>query len=236
MQLASREIGNCCARCHQLVFGAASEGGGLRRVRRRCVCSPSAGPKAGHCSEAAGPWGIAWGTFLSSIRARHSFHPARLAWQTSRTAIHAHLRELVGRPGSRCALLHWHVWWRFGAAQLRFLGEPTPSILRWGGWVSPQMLRIYAYLGGTWSFHRGGPLVQPRDLHARELQWCDTLGTSLQLWAPWLRVGKPRVQSLPAPRGRQGVKQPDGSSPGGMQILGSGNDRLEAADDGRHRH
>ena len=127
--------------------------------------------QAGPCSETAPPWGAIWGSFLWLLCARHGFHPGRPAWHESCAALHAHLQELIGCPRSGCTLLRWHAWRRYGAAQLRCLGAPTPALLRWGGWATPQMLRIYPYLGAQWSFRRGGPLVQPQDLHTHTLGW-----------------------------------------------------------------
>ena len=51
----------------------------------------------------------------------------------------------MSRPNSGCLLLCWHGYRRFGSAQLRCLGAPTDTQLRWGGWATPWMLRIYAY-------------------------------------------------------------------------------------------
>ena len=31
-------------------------------------------------------------------------------------------------------------------AQVRLLGAPTQSLLRWGGWATSSMLKVYAYL------------------------------------------------------------------------------------------
>ena len=113
--------------------------------------------RMGGCSETAGPWGVAWGTFLAALRARNGYHPQRPAWFPTRATLHAHLRQLVARPGSGCALLRWHAWRRYGAAQLRCLGLPTPGLLRWGGWSTPQMLHVpvyvnvYTYPGPEWS-------------------------------------------------------------------------------------
>ena len=104
-----------------------------------------------------------------TLRARNGFHPDRAAWASTRAILHSQVRSIVGRPGSGYALLRRHAWRRYGAAQLHMLGAPTPAILLWGGWASPQMLRVYAYPQGNWEFHSGGPLVTPLDLEAREL-------------------------------------------------------------------
>ena len=93
-------------------------------------------------SEEAGPLAREWGEFLQMLRARHGFPPARSAWFTSRAALHRGIAELVGRPESDCKALRWHSWRWYGAAQLRLLGAPTQSLLRWGGWATPSMLKV----------------------------------------------------------------------------------------------
>ena len=108
--------------CHQRQPGAAGEGGGHCPVRRRKL--------------------------LLAGRQRLQ----RPAWFPTRATLHAHLRDLVARLGSSCALLRWHAWRQYGAVQVHCLGLPTPGLLRWGGWSTPQMLRVYAYPGPEWSF------------------------------------------------------------------------------------
>ena len=152
-----QSLRSLCALCHTpadwelAALGALSAAFGLRAkvavgVRYDGINVRWTGAKgrAGECTEAPGPWARVWGEFLSELRARNGFHPERPAWHTSRQAIHTHLRELVSRPGSGCALLRWHAWRRYGAAQLRLLGATTPTLLRWGGWAATAMLRIYA--------------------------------------------------------------------------------------------
>ena len=79
------------------------------------------------------------------------------------------------------------------------------------------MLRVYAYPGPEWSFQRGGPLVQPVDREARTLGWVDALGTTLQMWVPWVRAEIPWVQSLPpAAMGRRATR-PNGAAAGGAE-------------------
>ena len=127
----------------------------------RTASSSGRAPKAvrGRAVKRRGP-GASRGA-LSSRRCgpKNGYHPQRLAWFPTRATLHAHLRQLVARPGSGCALLCWHAWRRYGAAQLRCLGLPTPGLLQWGGWSTLQMLRVYAYPGLEWSFQRGGPLM-----------------------------------------------------------------------------
>ena len=135
-------------------------------------------------SEEAGPWAREWGEFLQMPRARHGFPPARSAWFASRAALHRGIAELVGRPVSDCKALRWHSWRRYGAAQLRLFGAPTQSLLRWGGWATPSMLKVYAHPLSSRSFARGGPLpVTAIDEH-RTVTMSERAGTTLQLWAP----------------------------------------------------
>ena len=94
--------------------------------------------RKGRHVETPGTWAASWGRFLQMLRARHGYPPGRAAWHTSRVALHKGLSELVGRPESNYKALRWHSWRRFGAAQLRLLGAPTNSILRWGGLGNPQ--------------------------------------------------------------------------------------------------
>ena len=124
--------------------------------------------RRGRHSEEAGPWAREWGEFLQMLRARHGFPPARSAWFPSRAALHKGFGELVGRPESDCKALRWHSWRQYGAAQLRLLGAPTQSLLRWGGWATPSMLKVYAYPPSSWSFVRGGPCRSPRSTNTGE--------------------------------------------------------------------
>ena len=83
----------------------------------------------GPCEEVPGPWTAQWAQLLWDIRARHSYHPERPAWHPTRQSLD---KALVSRPNSGCSLLRWHGWRRFGSAQLRCLGAPTDTQLRWG--------------------------------------------------------------------------------------------------------
>ena len=75
-------------------------------------------------------------------RARHGYPPGRSAWFTLQAALHKGFKELVEKPELECKLLRWHSWRPYALAQLRLLGAPTNSLLRWGGWASPIMLKI----------------------------------------------------------------------------------------------
>ena len=114
--------------------------------------------RRGRQSDTAGPWAREWGEFLQRLRARHGFPPFRSAWFHSRAELHKGIAEMVGRPGSECKALRWHSWRRYGAAQLRLLGALTQSLLRWGGWATPSMVKILAYPPSSWQFVCGGPL------------------------------------------------------------------------------
>ena len=110
-----------------------------------------------------GPWTALWGQRLWDLRARHGYHPERPAWHSTRQSLHKALKDLVNRPNSGCSLLRWHGWRRFGSAQLRCLGAPTDTQLRWGGWATPAMLRIYASPTHTWEFVCGSRSSSPHN-------------------------------------------------------------------------
>ena len=66
----------------------------------------------------------------------------------------------------------WYAWRCYGAVQLRLLDAPTPAIILWGRWASPNaaQLRVSAKKQGVPPW---GPLVEPVDLKAWELGWAD---------------------------------------------------------------
>ena len=141
--------------------------------------------RLGTHSESPGPWAREWGEPLRMLRAQHGYPPGRSAWFTSRAALHKGFKELAEKPGLECKLLRWHSWRRYASAQLCLLGAPTGSLLRWGGWVSPSMLKIYAY---SWQFVRGGPLPVAAIDERSAVSFSERPGTTLQLWALWLRA------------------------------------------------
>ena len=144
--------------------------------------------RKGRHSEVPGPWAQVWGEFLRMLRARHGYPPGQSAWFPMRVALHKGLNELVGRPELVCKSLRWHSWRGFGAAQLRLLGAPTNSLLSWGGWATPSMFKIYAYPPASRTFHRGGPLPVAEIDEKPVVHFSEKPGTTLQLWAPWLRA------------------------------------------------
>ena len=137
--------------------------------------------RKGRQSEQAGPWAREWGEFLQLLRAKHGHLLSRSAWFHSREALHKGLRELVGKPESKCKSLCGHLWRRFGVAQLRLLGAPIASLLRWGGWATLSMLKIYAYPPPSWEFCKGGPLPVAHINQKMEITFSERAGTTPQL-------------------------------------------------------
>ena len=125
------------------------------------------------------------------LRATHGYPPppppGGSAFFPMRAALHKGLSELVGKLEPLCQSLRWHSWRKFGAAQRRLLGGPTDSLLRWGGWATPSMLNIYAYPPASWTFNRAGPLPVA-EIDEKLIVLSEKPGTTLQLWAPWLRA------------------------------------------------
>ena len=66
-----------------------------------------------------GPWARKWGDFLARLRALLGHHPHRPAFFTSKAHLAAAFLELVQSPGCTCKTIRWHIWRRFGAAQLQ---------------------------------------------------------------------------------------------------------------------
>ena len=50
------------------------------------------------------------------------------------------------------------------------------------------MLKVYAYPPSSWSFVRGGPLPVAAINEHRRVTISERAGTTLRLWAPWLRA------------------------------------------------
>ena len=95
------------------------------------------------CLEPCGPWARSWGEILQMLRAKHGFHPHKLAWIAGKTRLHSLTKEIALRPGSNNTLERWHSCRHFGAAQLKRLGAKQSVLLEWGGWHNTSVLRLF---------------------------------------------------------------------------------------------
>ena len=139
---------------HQHVPWVAGEGGRHTQLQQRVFLVEGRESPVRQVLGDRGALGVHWRAFLSTLRARHSFHPDSLVWSTTRVMLHRLVRDGVRRPGLGCALLRWQAWRRYRASQLRRLGAPTLAIFCGG--AGP----LRNCCGSTGTQHRSGCLLQ----------------------------------------------------------------------------
>ena len=107
-----------------------------------------------------GPWGREWLRFLVKNRALKGFHPDKGAWHGSGEALGKTLVSLLERGGGK-KTIRWHAFRRLGAAQLKHMGAPMPTIMLWGGWKTPGVAKMYTEAPPRWKFVRLGEILWP---------------------------------------------------------------------------
>ena len=117
--------------------------------------------EGGACLAAgAGALGTRVAAVPHQIRALNGFHPDRGAWHGSDEALGKTLVRLLEKGGGK-KTIRWHAFRRLGAAQLKHMGAPMPTILLWGGWKTPGVARMYTEAPPSWKFVRTGETPWP---------------------------------------------------------------------------
>ena len=91
--------------------------------------------RSGEQRQEMGQWTAKWAAFLARLRASHGYHPDVPASFQGTDGLHRGLHSILDRPGGSFKYVRWHLFQRFGAAQLHGLGLPVRFIMLWGGGV-----------------------------------------------------------------------------------------------------
>ena len=136
-----------------------------------------------------GPWGREWLQFLIKLRALNGFHPDRGAWHGSGEALGKTLVRLLEKGGGK-KTIRWHAFRRLGAAQLKHMGAPMPTIMLWGGWKTPGVARMYIEAPPRRKFVRTGEIPWPvwGGPDGKTPRHMVKKGSTLALWPSWIRT------------------------------------------------